>query len=76
MVHHGVFTRSDKCKVFISNFLDFQQAHFCPNIIFSQFLWLADYPGPTGSTNMIIVCLPDSSVGCDIDPREVVLSKI
>lgn len=42
----GVFTLSDKCKVLVSNFLDFQQICFCSNIIFSQFFWSADYPGP------------------------------
>lgn len=45
----GVFALSDKREVLISDFLDFQQACACPNIIFSQFLRSADYPGPTGS---------------------------
>ena len=47
----GVFAFSDECKVLISNFLDFQQACSCSNIFFSQFLWPADYPGPTGSSD-------------------------
>lgn len=49
----GVLTLGDKCEVLIANFLDFQQARSCPNIVFSQLLWSADYPGPTGSIDQM-----------------------
>lgn len=68
----GVFTLSDESKILISNFLDFQQACSCRNIIFSQFL-LSD-PGPTGSSYVDIVCLLDSMDECDLGPQEVVLT--
>lgn len=46
----GVSALRDECEVLIPDFLDFQQACSRPDVVLSQLLWAADYPGPTGSS--------------------------